>query len=98
MEEKELFLTLTIVGFVLGVIGFSAITGGLSGAVVYEPGMHNVAQHSRCVNGQCIILEGPGNSECEINSHCSHLGCKGRRCVLIDSPGTDWCDSDIDCY
>jgi hypothetical protein len=96
MKEEELFLFLIIIGFVLGIIGFSAITGGIEGAAVYNSNVFG--SHSACVNGQCVILKGPGNSECDMDSHCHHLTCRGTQCVMVNTPGRDWCTADSDCY
>ncbi|UCD03655.1 MAG: hypothetical protein JSW73_03885 [Candidatus Woesearchaeota archaeon] len=96
MKEEELFLFLIIIGFVLGIIGFSAITGSIEGAAVYSPTF--LSSHTRCVNGQCIMLKGPGNSECDIDSHCYHLTCRENQCVVANSPGRDWCTTNSDCY
>ena len=97
MNEKELFLTLIIIGFVLGIIGFSAITGNMSGAAVYGENFVN-NYHTKCVNGQCIELRGSGNSECDVDSHCSHFSCRGHQCIIVNEPGRNWCNSNIDCY
>lgn len=96
MKESELFLALIIIGFVLGVIGFSAITGSIGGAAVYETQFTNY--HTKCVNGQCVGLAGPGNSECTEHMQCNHLECRNYQCVVITEPGTNWCNTNLDCY
>lgn len=96
MKEKDFFLSLVIVGFALGVIGFSAMTQGPTGRAVANEEV--MTTHSKCVNGKCVELRGPGNSECSVDDHCSHLGCKAGRCTLINSPGEDICSSNSDCY
>ena len=96
MEEKIFFLSLVIIGFALGIVGYSAIMdNGVTGNAVYN----NVAEyHTRCVEGKCVELAGPGNSECEINEHCYHWGCIGTQCILINTPGANTCTSNSDCY
>lgn len=96
MKEQEFFLFLIIIGFVLGIIGFSAITGGIAGASVYAP--PTLSSHTKCVNGQCVFLKGEGNSECDIDSHCHHLTCRYNQCVIVNTPGRDWCTTNSDCY
>lgn len=97
MKEKELFLTLIVTGFVLGIIGFSIITGGISGAAVYEPRALS-SYHTKCVNGQCLKLAGDGNSECSAASQCYHLTCRNYQCVVVSEPGKSWCNTNLDCY
>ena len=94
MDEKELFVSLTIIGFALGLVGFSTIIGGTpTGNVVFD----NAVTHNMCISGTCVEINGEGNSECAMDDHCYHLECVRQQCTLIDEPGADFCFDNRDC-
>lgn len=98
MNEKEVFISLAIIGFVLGIVGFSTmVSNPLTGAVIASfDDIENT--HNKCIQGQCVEVFGSGNNECFNEDHCYHLACINQQCTLVGEPGPDRCQTNEECF
>lgn len=57
----------------------------------------NEEKHTKCAQGLCVVVKGPGLHECQVDRECSHSVCKFGSCILDPNKGVDECSFDSDC-